>query len=145
MAISVKKATLRRKEVSNQPGMLASTLELLSEAGADLHVVMGYRYPRDDGRAAIEVHPISGKKSTTAAQRAGLAPSSIATLAVGGDNRLGLGHAIAKAIGDVGINMNFVMAQVVGWKYSAIFGFETDADASKAASLIKIAGTRARK
>ena len=36
-------------------------------------------------------------------------------------------------------------AQVVGQKYSAIFGFENDADASKAATLIKKAGTRARK
>ena len=145
MAISVKKATLWRKEVANQPGRLASTLELLSQAGTDLHVVMGFRYPGDENRAAIEVHPISGKKSTTAAQTAGLAPSPISTLAVGGDNRPGLGHAIAKAIGDAGINMNFVMAQVVGQKYSAIFGFENDADASKAVSLIKKAGTRARK
>jgi hypothetical protein len=33
--------------------------------------------------------------------------------------------------------MSFVMAQVVGRRYSAVFGFENEADASKAASLIK--------
>jgi hypothetical protein len=64
---------------------------------------------------------------------------------VEGDNRPGLGHAIAKAIGDAGINVSFVMAQVVGRRYSALFGFENDAYASKAATLIKRAMVRGRK
>src|SRR5260370_28126859 len=75
---------------------------------------MAYRYPGGENKAAIELYPVSGKKSAAAAQRAGLAPSSISTLLVESDNRPGLGHAIAKAVGDAGINMSFVMAQVVG-------------------------------
>src|SRR6266404_4600634 len=126
MAVSVKKAILWRREVDNQPGMLANTLQPLSEAGADLQVVMAYRY-RAENKAAIELHPVSGKKSVAAAQTAGLAPSSISTLLVEGDNRPGLGHAIAKAIGDARINMSFVMAQVVGRRCSAPFGFENEA------------------
>ena len=55
--------------------MLANTLEPLSEAGADLQVVMGYRYAGGKDTAAIELHPVSGRKSTTAAKTAGLAPS----------------------------------------------------------------------
>jgi len=47
MAVAVKKAILWRKEIDNRPGMLASTLEPLPEAGADLEVVMGYRYPAE--------------------------------------------------------------------------------------------------
>jgi ACT domain-containing protein len=39
----VKKAVLWRKEIDNRPGMLANTLEPLSEAGADLQVLMAYR------------------------------------------------------------------------------------------------------
>jgi hypothetical protein len=146
MAVTVKKAILWRREVDNQPGMLANTLQPLSEAGADLQVVMAYRYPGGENKAAIELYPISGKKSVAAAQTAGLAPpSSISTLLVEGDNRVGLGHAIAKAIGEAGINMSFVMAQVVGRKYSAMFGFENEADASKAATLIKRATARGKK
>src|SRR5713226_8696053 len=139
MAVSVKKAILWRREVDNHPGMLAETLQPLSEAGADLQVVMAYRYPGGENKAAIELHPVSGKKSVAAAQTAGLAPSSISTLLVEGDNRPGLGHAIAEAIGDAEINMSFVMAQVVGRRYSAVFGFENEADASKAATLNKTA------
>ncbi len=71
MAVTVKRAILWRREVDNQPGMLANTLHPLSEAGADLQVVMAYRYPGGENKAAIELHPVSGKKSVAAAQRAG--------------------------------------------------------------------------
>ncbi len=145
MAVTVKKAILWRREVDNSPGTLASILQPLSEAGADLQVVMAYRYPAGENRAAIELYPVSGRKSAAAAQTAGLAPSSISTLVVEGDNRSGLGHTIAKAVGDVGINMSFVMAQVVGRRYSPVFGFENEADASKAATLIKRATARGKK
>ena len=137
MAVTVKKAVLWRKEVDNRPGMLASALQPLSEAGADLQVVMAYRYPGAENKGVIELYPVSGRKVSAAAQAAGLAPSSIPILLVEGDNRAGLGHAIAKALGDAGINLGFAMAQVVGRRYSAIFGFENEADATKAVSLIR--------
>ena len=41
--------------------------------------------------------------------------------------------------------MSFVMAQVVGQKYSAVFGFENEVDASKAAILIKRATVSGKK
>jgi hypothetical protein len=137
MAVTVKKAVLWRKEVDNRPGMLAGTLQPLSEAGADLHVVMGYRLPGSLDRAVVEVHPVSGRKSTAAARTAGLEPSAIPILMVEGDNRSGLGHAIAKSIADAGVNLSFVIAQVVGRRYTAVFGFENAADATRAVPLIK--------
>jgi len=145
MAVTVKKAVLWRTEIKNRPGMLASTLAPLAEAGADLQVVMGYRYPGATDKAAIELHPVSGRKSTAAAKTAGLAPSPIPVLLVQGDNRRGLGHALAKAIGDAGINLSFVMAQVMGRRYSAMFGLENEADAVKATALIKKASAPVRK
>jgi hypothetical protein len=144
MAITVKKSVLWRAEVDNRPGALASTLEPLAQAGADLQVVMAYRYPGAD-KAAVELHPISGRKPIAAAQTAGLARSSIPVLLVEGDNRPGLGYALAKAIGDAGVNMSFVMAQVISRRYSAVFGFENEADVAKAASLIKKAAAPIRK
>ena len=133
------------QEVDNSPRMLASVLQPLSEAGADLQVVMAYRYPGGGSKAAMELYPISDRRSAAAAQTAGLAPSSISILVVEGDNRPGLGHTIAKVVGDAGINMSFVMAQVVGRRYSAVFCFENEADASKAATLIKRATARGKK
>lgn len=136
MAVNVKKAVLWRGEVDNRPGALARTLAPLADAGADLQVVLGYSLP-DGQRGVIEVFPVSGKKASAAADRAGLSASSAATLLVEGDNKPGLGHAIAEGLADAGINLTFVMAQVVGRRYSALFGFETDADASRAAGIIR--------
>jgi hypothetical protein len=144
MAIAVKKAVLWRKEVDNRPGTLAGALEPLAQTGADLQLVMAYRYPGTD-KGAIELHPVSGRKSQGVAQTAGFAASSIRVLLVEGDNRVGLGHALAKAVGDAGINLSFVMAQVVGRRYAAVFGFENEADAATAATLIKRAATPTRK
>jgi hypothetical protein len=137
MAVSVKGITLWRREVDNRPGALARTLEPLASAGADLKVLMAYRYPGEEARAAIELYPVSGKKATAAAQAAGLAATSIPTLLVQGDNRAGQAHAATRAIADAGISLNFFLAQVIGEKYSAVLGFETEADAQRASSLIK--------
>ena len=137
MAIKVKNITLWSRDVGNRPGALADTLSPLAGTGTNLQVVMGYRYPGDEGRAAIELFPVSGKKATAAAQRAGLSASSIRTLLVEGDDRPGLVHATARCIADAGINLSFLMAQVVGRKFSAILGFESASDAQRATGLIK--------
>lgn len=145
MAISVKKATLWRKEVSNSPGVLADVLTPLAEAGANLRVVMGYAFPSDPSRAAIEVFPISGKKVTAAATGAGLSASSIPCLLVEGDDRPGLGAQMARAVAERGINMSFIMAETVGRKFSAVFGFQSDADAAAATKAIKSAGAKRKR
>jgi hypothetical protein len=105
---------------------------------------MAYRYPGEETKAAIELYPVTGKKSVAAAQGAGLSASSIPALLVEGDNRPGLGHAISRAIADAGINLGFLVAQVVGRRYSSVLGFESEAEASKGAALIRKA-TAARK
>jgi hypothetical protein len=143
MAVTVKRVTLWRSEVENRPGELARALEAIARAGTDLQAVMGYRYPGNETKAAIEVYPIMGRKATAAAEAGGLSASSIPTLHVEGDNRAGLGYDIASMLADAGVNISFHVAQVIGRRFSAIFGFETDAAAGRAATLIKrVAGKR---
>jgi len=137
MAVKVKRISLWRKELENKAGTLAGTLEPLAKAGADLEIVMGYRYPGEGTKAAVELYPIGGKKTTQAAQSAGLTVATIPALVVAGDDRPGLGHAIALAMAEADINLDFLVAQVIGRKYSAVIGFENDADAIKASALIK--------
>jgi hypothetical protein len=136
MPVTVKVIPLWRKEVENQPGILGKTLELFAHGSADLQVVMGYRYPGNESKSAIELYPVTGKLLKVA-QAAGLGASSVPTLQVQGDNKAGLGHAIAQAIADAGINVGFLVAQVIGRRYSAVIGFDTEADAKKAVPLIK--------
>jgi hypothetical protein len=137
MAVSVKKVTLWRAEVENKPGVLSTVLGPLAEVGADLQVVMGYRYPDEESKAAIEICMVSGKKATAAASKAGLVASDIPTVLVQGDNRPGLGHAIAQVMAAAGVNVAFLVAQVIDHRFSAVIGFEDEEAAKGATTLIK--------
>jgi hypothetical protein len=140
--VTVKKISLWRKEDENKTGLLAQTLEPLAKAGANLGVVMGYRLPGNEAKAAIEIYPVSGKKVTGAARGTGLADSAIPTLLVEGDNKQGLAHKIAQTLAEAGADLNFFVAVAIGRRYSAVIGFANDADAKKAATLIKKAGRK---
>ena len=145
MPVTVKIISLWRKEVENRVGTLAYTHEPVTKAGANLQILMGYRYPGEGTKAAIELFPIAGKKVIGAASEAGLSASSIPTLLVEGDDRPGLGFTIAQAIAEAGVNMTFFVAQSIGRKFSAVLGFETETDAKTAAPLIKKATTSKKK
>jgi len=71
--------------------------------------------------AAIELYPVTGKEVRGCSRRGGIHARQSSGSAGRGDNRAGLGYAIAQAIADAGINMDFLVAQVVGRKYSAVF------------------------
>ena len=137
MPLSVKRITLWRADVQNQAGVLARVLEPLAAAGADLRVVMGYRFPTTPERSAVELYPVSGRRVTEAARRGGLAASDIPCVLVEGDNRPGWGAQMARALADAGINIAFVMAQVIGRRFAAALGFENDAAAAEAMKIIK--------
>ena len=137
MSLTVKPITLWRREVENEPGAMAETLEPLADSGADLQIVMGYRLPGHESRAAIEVYPVRGKKAEAGAREGGLAPSTIPTLLVEGDNRPGLGAVISRSLADAGINVAFLVTQVFGRRYGSVIGFESAADAKKAAPLLR--------
>ena len=139
MALTVKRITLWRREVANEPGILAGTLEPLADAGADLRLVMGYRFPEATTRAAIELYPVTGKKAVAAAEAAGLRAFELAVLLVEGDNRPGLGAAIGRGIADAGINIVFLVAQVIGRRFTAVMGFESEDAAAAATRSIKSA------
>ena len=145
MPVQVRPITLWRAEVDNQPGVLAQTLEPLAAAGADLKVVMGYRLPGDRARAAIEIFPVTGARALSAAQAAGLSEAAISAVHVEGDNRPGVGHAIAKALADAGINIDFFLAQVSGRRHTTVIGFDSREDADRAIPLMRGAAGATRK
>ena len=146
MAVTVKRITLWRADVENRPGVLATALEPLAAAGADLRLVMGYRFPNAPEHSAIEVYPVSGKKAVAAAQQAGLGEAThIPCLLVEGDNRPGLGAAIARGLAAANVNIAFLMAQVVGRRFSAAIGFDDEAGAKEGARIVKQAATPARR
>jgi hypothetical protein len=137
MTLSIKKITLWRGKIPHRPGALSEVLEPLAVGGANLEILMGYREAGDSMNAVVELWPVSGRKMSKAVEGVGLSPSAIPTLLVNGANRPALGHTIARALSQSGINVAFLVAQVVGRQYSAVFGFESDADATRAMKLIR--------
>jgi hypothetical protein len=137
MAVTVKEITLWRREIQNRPGMLAETLDPLADARADLTVLMAYRFPGDETRGAVELFPVSGKKASAAAKAAGLAPADIPAVLVQGTNRPGVAFATTRAIADAGINLAFLVAHVIGTKFAAVYGFDSESDRRKAVSLLR--------
>src|SRR5262245_24534159 len=143
MAVTVKKIALWRGKIENRPGTLAAVLEPLAQAKVDLQVLMGYHEP-GESQAVVELYPVAGAKASAAAKRSGLGPASPTSLLVAGDNRAGVGHRIARALGEAGININFLVAQATGRKFSMVAGFDNDQDAANAAKLIKKAASAKR-
>ena len=143
MPLTVKRVTLWRADVENQPGVLSRILEPLAGAGADLQLVMGYRFPATPEHSAVEVYPVSGRRTTEAATHAGLVASDIPCVLVEGDNRPGFGAQMARALADARINIAFVMAQVIGRRFAAAIGFEHDAAAAEAMKIIRKSGAAA--
>jgi hypothetical protein len=139
MAINIKQLNLYRCERPNRAGALAEVLGPLAQAGCDLQLVMGYRLPEDRHRAAIEVFPLKGSKALAAADAAGLQTAAMPCLRVTGDNRPGMGAAIAERLADTGINMNFLVTQVMGKKFNCVIGFDSTGDANAAAGHIRAA------
>jgi hypothetical protein len=129
MSIRVRKVVVWRTEVENRPGAMARALERFAEQNLDL--VLGYQ------GAVIDIAPVVGKKARTAAERAGFKPLPTSMVLVEGENHPGVCFTAARALGEAGISMDSVVAQVAGKKYQALFGFTRDADAKKAAILIK--------
>jgi hypothetical protein len=145
MAITVRKVTLWRRHVDNRPGALVQVLEPLAGAGADLQIAMGYRIPGLESRAVLELAPVTGKAAFAAARQAGLAPSDIPTLVVEGDDAPGLGLAQSRALEEAGINVAFLIAQVLGRRFSAVYGFDSEKDAERAGKLLKRAAPSRRR
>jgi predicted amino acid-binding ACT domain protein len=137
MAMTVKEITLWRREIDNQPGVLAQVLDPLADSRVDLTVLMAYRFTGNEARGAVELYPVAGKKATVAARAAGLTPADIPALLVAGVDRPGIGYATTRAIADAGINLAFLVAQVVGAKFSAVYGFDNESDRRRAVNLLR--------
>jgi hypothetical protein len=135
----IRQVQLWQKEIENKPEALVEILKPFSEHGADLKVLMKYSLPGNSNLATIEIFPGKDRRALMAAQEAGLSLSPTPVLLIEGNNRQGLAYAIAKATAVAGIKVKFLSAQVAGKQYSALLGFQTNADARKASDLIRIA------
>jgi hypothetical protein len=142
MALTLKEITLWRRHLDNTPGALAQVLEPLT--GSDLNVVMAYRVPGKETQAVVELYPITGKRAAARAQASGLVPADIPALLVQGTNRSGLGFDTTTRFAEAGINLAFLVTQVIGTRFASVYGFDSDRDRQKAMQILKAKPKRKR-
>jgi hypothetical protein len=128
--LKVKRVQLWVLHDGDRKGLLADVLQPLVEAGAELRVVMAYRYPDQLDRAAIQVFPVDGRSAEAAARGVGFAVSDTPCLLVEGEARRGLVARIAREIADARVSMAFYTFETNGQKFWALIGLDTEEDAA---------------
>jgi hypothetical protein len=138
MAMRVTKEDVWAGDLSDIPGGLARVLEALGGARASLDCVIARRRPDRPGSGVVFVTPVSAARVQQAAREAGLSPAAdVATLRVEGADKPGLGGRVTRAVADAGVNLRGLSAAVLGTKFVAYLGFDSQADADKAMAAIK--------
>jgi hypothetical protein len=138
MAYTVSKFDVWTTEITDRVGGLATTLEPLARAGADLAFLVARRQPHKPGRGVVFLGGLSGAKATKAAAGSGLAKSNeIAALRVEETNKPGSCHKMLRLLSDAGINLRGLSATVTGKKCVYIVAFDGATDADKAAKLLR--------
>ncbi len=141
MAYKVSKVEMWTGELVDRTGGLAAKLEPLAEAGADLEVIVARRQPHVPGKGIVFLGPVKGAKGQKAAHAAGLRKSTdLVALRIEAPNKPGECHRITRVLANAGINLRGLTATVFGRSFVTALGFDNDADAAKAARLLRGAG-----
>jgi hypothetical protein len=145
MAYKVSKVDMWMGELDDRVGGLAAKLEPLAEAGADLEVVIARRQPQMPGKGVVFLGPVAGVKAQRAAESAGLRKASdLAGLRVEGPNKPGECSRLTRALASAGLNLRGLSATALGKNFALALGFDSDADADKAARVLRAMGGKGK-
>src|SRR6266511_2417412 len=145
MALKVTKTDVWAGDLRDVPGGLADVLEQVSGAGGSLQFMIARRDDKETGAGKVFITPVTAQRTKDAAGRAGLQHATgVGTLRVEGADAKGMGAKMTRAIADAGINVRGVSAAVIGNRFVAYIGFDSDADADRAAAALKKVGGAAR-
>jgi hypothetical protein len=138
MNLTVTKIDVWAAQIEDQPGGLAKLLGALAGAGADLECVIARRDSSNAGKGVAFLTPVKGANVRKAAKAEGLAPAEkLGTLKVEGNDSPGLGSRILSAIANAGVNLRGVSGAVIGRKFVVYLGFDSSAEADKAARALR--------
>jgi hypothetical protein len=136
MALKVTKADVWAATVEDRAGGTADKLDALSEAGANLEMLLARR-TEDPGKGVMFVTPLKGK-ALKAAQAAGMGkPQTIHSVRIEGSDRPGLGARIARTLGDAGISFRGISAVAIGRKFVSYVALDSAGDQAKAVSALR--------
>jgi hypothetical protein len=138
MSILVERVDVWAASIQDEPGALATKLEVLAEAGADLDFAIARRAPDKPGTGVVFVTPIRGDVEVAAAAEAGFAVSqSLHSLRIEGDNEPGVCAQLSRKLADTGINLRGLSAAVIGARFIIYIALDTAEDAAKAMGVLQ--------
>lgn len=124
--------------IQDEPGSLATILAGLEEAGADLDFVLARRAPDKPGTGVVFLTPLRGDRQIDAAAFLGFnVISSVQSLRVEGENKPGAVANLTKKLAAAKINLRGLSGAVNGSRFIVYIGFDSAADAAKAADVLQ--------
>jgi len=138
MALKVTKVPVWAGDLRDVPGGLADVLDGVSGGGGSVDFLIARRNDKHPGMGKVFLTPVEGARTRDAAARAGLQHAAkMGTLRIEGTDQRGLGARITRAIGDAGVNVRGVSAAVIGGKFVAYIGLDSEEDADLAARALR--------
>jgi hypothetical protein len=123
--------------VDDKPGALAAILSALTDAGADLDLIIVRRAPEKPGTGVVFVTPLRGDREVQAAAAAGFAVTSrLHSVRAEGPNGPGIAAKLAKVVGNAGINMRGFSAATLGTRFVAHVGVDSAEDEGAVVKLL---------
>jgi hypothetical protein len=133
MALKVERVDTWAVSIEDKPGGLATKLNALADAGANLEFVIARREPEKPGTGVVFVTPIKGTAAVRVARQAGFAKTdSLHTVRIEGVDKPGQGAKIAQALAERGLNLRGLSAASLGRKFVAHVALGSAADAATA-------------
>ena len=138
MSIHVERVDVWAAGIADKPGGLAAVLSGLREVGADLDFIVARRAPEKPGTGVVFVAPLRGDKVIQAATNLGFdLTSSLHSVRLEGTNKAGRAAELTGTLSDAGINLRGLSAATTGEKFIMYLAFDSEADADKAAGILR--------
>jgi hypothetical protein len=133
MKLTIASSDVWAATIQDQPGGLASKLEALSQAGANLAFVIARRSPENPGQGVVFVTPIAGSKQKAAAESNGfIRTGSLHSLRIEGVDKPGLCGILARKLAEAGINRRGMSATTLGKRFVMYLALDSIDDLSAA-------------
>ncbi len=138
MKLQVTKVEVWSAPIEDRPGAAAEKLERMAKAGASFEFVFARRAPEQPGQGVLFVCPVKGTKVTKAAREAGFAPSeTLQSVRIEEKDAPGVAAKVTGALAAAGVNLRAISASALGKKFVSYLALDSQADAAKAASVLK--------
>ncbi len=136
MKLEITPVTVWSSKLQDKPGALATKLEQLTDAGANLDFLLCRRTTAHAGQ--VYVAPLKGSKQIQAAKRAGFVQDAdVCVLRVEGMDKPGVGSLITQSLADAGVNIAGMSTTSAGRHFIAYVAFDCKTESGAARRVLQ--------